>query len=168
MMVEIILINEIKTPVGASSERLMSESLSRSFKRLIHQMFVHGLMKLWLNRFVQNTESFSNESDGCCEMRCGSAKNVSDLILLYLLIKLFIELLNSRNVEKVEWCCLTNSILNIKTFHFKFLPQYADFLSVACFDFSWRSAWTSPQQRNLILAIDALYTVAISTIRHLL
>ncbi len=29
---EIILFNEIKTPVGASSERLMSESLSRSFK----------------------------------------------------------------------------------------------------------------------------------------
>ncbi len=46
MMVEIILFNEIKTPVGASSERLMSESLSRSFKRLIHQMFMHGLMKL--------------------------------------------------------------------------------------------------------------------------
>ncbi len=46
MMVEIILFNEIKTLVGASSERLMSESLSRSFKRLIHQMFMHGLMKL--------------------------------------------------------------------------------------------------------------------------
>ncbi len=27
--------NEIKTPVGASSERLMSESLSRSFKRFV-------------------------------------------------------------------------------------------------------------------------------------
>ncbi len=36
MMVEIILFNEIKTPVGASSERLMSESLSRSFKRFVH------------------------------------------------------------------------------------------------------------------------------------
>ncbi len=35
MMVEIILFNEIKTPVGASSERLMSESLSRSFKRFV-------------------------------------------------------------------------------------------------------------------------------------
>ncbi len=33
MMVEIILFNEIKTPVGASSERFMSESLSHSFKR---------------------------------------------------------------------------------------------------------------------------------------
>ncbi len=30
MMVEMILLNEIKTPVGASSERLMSESLSCS------------------------------------------------------------------------------------------------------------------------------------------
>ncbi len=36
-------------------------------------MFMHGLMKLYLNRFVQNTESFSNESAGCCEMHCGSA-----------------------------------------------------------------------------------------------
>ncbi len=35
MMVEIILFNEIKMPVGASSERLMSESLSRSFKRFV-------------------------------------------------------------------------------------------------------------------------------------
>ncbi len=35
-------------------------------------------------------------------VRCGSAKNVSDLILLYLLIELFIELLNSRNGENVE------------------------------------------------------------------
>ncbi len=70
-------------------------------------------------------------------MRCGSAKNVSDLILLYLLIEPFIELLNSRNGEG---CCLTNCILNIKTLHFEFLPQYAEFLSVARFDFSWRSA----------------------------
>ncbi len=70
-------------------------------------------------------------------MRCGSAKNVSDLILLYLLIEPFIELLNSRNGEG---CCLTNCILNIKTLHFEFLPQYAEFLSVAHFDFSWRSA----------------------------
>ncbi len=31
-MVEIIVLNEIKTPVGASSEHLMSESLSCSFK----------------------------------------------------------------------------------------------------------------------------------------
>ncbi len=46
-MVEMILFNEIKMPVGASRERLMSDSLSR---------------------FVQNTESFNNESDGCCEM----------------------------------------------------------------------------------------------------
>ncbi len=36
MMLEIILFNEIKTPVGASRERLMSESLSRSFKRQTH------------------------------------------------------------------------------------------------------------------------------------
>ncbi len=35
-------------------------------------------------------------------MRCGSAKNVSDLILLYLLIELFIELLNSRNVKTLS------------------------------------------------------------------
>ncbi len=35
MMLEIILFNEIKTPVGANSERLMSESLSRSFKRFV-------------------------------------------------------------------------------------------------------------------------------------
>ncbi len=35
MMVEIILFNAIKTPVGASSELLMSESLSRSFKRFV-------------------------------------------------------------------------------------------------------------------------------------
>ncbi len=35
MMVEIILFNKVKTPVGASSERLMSESLSRSFKRFV-------------------------------------------------------------------------------------------------------------------------------------
>ncbi len=34
-MVEVILFNEIKTPVGANSERLMSESLSRSFKRFV-------------------------------------------------------------------------------------------------------------------------------------
>ncbi len=34
-MVEIILFNEIKMPVGASGEHLMSESLSRSFKRFI-------------------------------------------------------------------------------------------------------------------------------------
>ncbi len=34
-MVEIILFNVIKMPVGASSEHLMSESLSRSFKRFI-------------------------------------------------------------------------------------------------------------------------------------
>ncbi len=46
-MVEMILFNEIKMPVGASRERLISELLSR---------------------FVQNTESFNNESDGCCEM----------------------------------------------------------------------------------------------------
>ncbi len=65
MMVEIILFNGIKMPVGARSERLMSESLSRSLKRQIHHMFMPGLMTLWLNRFVQNTESFSNESDGC-------------------------------------------------------------------------------------------------------
>ncbi len=120
MMVVIKLFNEIKTPVGASSEPLMSESLSRSFKRFVQTTDSSDVyawaMKLWLNRFVQNTQSFSNESTGCCEMRCGSAKNViSDLILLYLLIELFIELLNSRNGE---WCCLTNCILNIKTFHF--------------------------------------------------
>ncbi len=35
MMVEMIFFNEIKTPVCASSERLMSESLSRSFKRFV-------------------------------------------------------------------------------------------------------------------------------------
>ncbi len=35
-------------------------------------------------------------------VRCGSAKNVSDLILLYLLIELFIELLNGRNGGNVE------------------------------------------------------------------
>ncbi len=34
-MVELVLFNEIKTPVGASSERLMSESLSCSFKRFV-------------------------------------------------------------------------------------------------------------------------------------
>ncbi len=34
MKVEIILFNEIKTPVGASSE-LLSDSLSRSFKRFV-------------------------------------------------------------------------------------------------------------------------------------
>ncbi len=62
-------------------------------------MFMPGLMTLWLNRFVQNTESFSNESDGCWEMRCGPAK--SDLIL-YLLIELFIELLNSRKVKTLS------------------------------------------------------------------
>ncbi len=49
-----------------------------------------------------NTESFSNESDDCFEMRCGSAKNVSDLILLYLFIELFIELLNGRNGGNIE------------------------------------------------------------------
>ncbi len=142
---EIILFNEIKTPVGASSERLMSESLSRSFKRFvkrqIHQMFMHRLMKLWLNWFIQNTESFSNESAVCYEMRCVSAKNVSDLILLYLLIERFIELLNIRNGENVEWCCLTCCILNIKTFHLKFLPQYAEFLSVAHFDLKILAFW---------------------------
>ncbi len=35
-------------------------------------------------------------------VRCGSVKNVSDLILLYLLIEPFIELLNSHNDENVE------------------------------------------------------------------
>ncbi len=127
-----------------------------SFKWQIHQMFMNGLMKLWLNRYVQNTESFSNESDGCFEMRCGDAKNCSELILLYLLIELFIELLNSHNGENVEWCCLTNCILNIKTFHFEFWPQYAKFLSVVLIS-PGEAAWTSPQQRNLILSIDALY-----------
>ncbi len=34
-MVELVLFNEIKTPVGASRERLMSESLSCSFKRFV-------------------------------------------------------------------------------------------------------------------------------------
>ncbi len=105
---------------------------------------------------TQNTESFSNESDGCFEMRCGDAKNCSDLILWYLLIELFIELLNSHNGENVEWCCLTNCILNIKTFHFEFWPQYAKFLSVVLIS-PGEAAWTSPQQRNLILSIDALY-----------
>ncbi len=60
----------------------------------------------WLNRYVQNTESFSNESDGCFELCCGSAKNVSDLILLYLLIELFIELLTVAMVER--WVMLPN------------------------------------------------------------
>ncbi len=32
---QIILFNEIKTPVGASNEHLMSDSLSRSFKRFV-------------------------------------------------------------------------------------------------------------------------------------
>ncbi len=53
-------------------------------------MFMHGLMKLWLNRLVQNTESFSNESAGCCEMCSGSAKNISDpniIVLAYWTIK---------------------------------------------------------------------------------
>jgi len=63
---------------------------------------------------------------------------ISDLIILYLLIELLIELLNSRNGENVERCCLTNCILNIKPFHFEFLPHYSEFLSVAHFDFSWR------------------------------
>ncbi len=60
---EIILLNKIKTPVGASSEHLMSHSVINShlLKWLNHQMFMHELMKLWLNRFFQNTESFSNE-----------------------------------------------------------------------------------------------------------
>ncbi len=35
MMVEIILLNEIKRPVGVRSEHLMSESLSCSFKRFV-------------------------------------------------------------------------------------------------------------------------------------
>ncbi len=35
MMAEMILFNEIKTPVGASSELLMNEPLSRSFKRFV-------------------------------------------------------------------------------------------------------------------------------------
>ncbi len=45
---EIIIFNEMKTPLGASSERLVSESLSCSFKRLIHQklLFIHGITKL--------------------------------------------------------------------------------------------------------------------------
>ncbi len=81
IIIEIILFNEIKTPVGAGSEGLMSESLSRFFKGfvqtewLIRQMSVHknGIMKHWLNQFVQNTESFSNKSEGCCEMCCCSA-----------------------------------------------------------------------------------------------
>lgn len=34
-MLEMILFNEIKTPVGAVSEHLLSESLSRSFKRFV-------------------------------------------------------------------------------------------------------------------------------------
>ncbi len=34
-MVEMILYHEIKMPVGASSERLMSESLNCSFKRFV-------------------------------------------------------------------------------------------------------------------------------------
>ncbi len=35
-----ILFNEMKMPVGASSERLMSESLRRFFNWQIHQMFM--------------------------------------------------------------------------------------------------------------------------------
>ncbi len=46
MMVKIILFNEIKTPVGASSERLMSESLSCSFKWQIHLGCIRKLRQL--------------------------------------------------------------------------------------------------------------------------
>ncbi len=71
-MVEILLFNEIKTPVGASSERLMSESLSHSFKRFV-QAADSSDVYTWANETLtqpihSNTESFSNESDGCFEM----------------------------------------------------------------------------------------------------
>ncbi len=93
-------------PVGARSERLMSESLNCSFKRFV-QTADSSDVYAWANEtltqpILQNTESFSNESNGCCEMRCGYAKNVSDLILLYLIIELFIELLKSCNVKSLS------------------------------------------------------------------
>ncbi len=86
-MVEMILYNEIKMPVGASSERLMSESLNCSFKR-----------------FVQTADSsdyYARTNETLTE-RLVLPKNLSDLILLYLLIELFIKLLSSRNGENVE------------------------------------------------------------------
>ncbi len=147
MMVEIILFNEIKTPVGASSERLTSESLSRSFKRFIQTAdssdvyawanetltqpirSKHWIIQQWIDWLLWDALWF--------RQKCKWPN------IIVLLIELFIELLNSRNGENVEWCYLTNCILNIKTFHFEFLPQYAELLSVellsvARFDFSWR------------------------------
>ncbi len=47
MMVEMILFNKIKTPVGASSELLMNESLSCSFKRFV-QMADSSDVYAWL------------------------------------------------------------------------------------------------------------------------
>ncbi len=47
-MEEMILFNEMKMPVGASSERLMSESLRRFFNWQIHQMFMDIHSKHWI------------------------------------------------------------------------------------------------------------------------
>ncbi len=47
-MVEVILFNEIKTPVGASSEPLMSEPLSHSFKRFIQTAYSSDVYE-WAN-----------------------------------------------------------------------------------------------------------------------
>ncbi len=37
---------------------------------------------------------------------------------------------------------ITNCILNIKTFHFEFIPQHADFPFGSHVDFSWRGSAT--------------------------
>ncbi len=54
MMVEIILFNEIKTPVDASSERLLSESLSRSFKRFVHTADVYTRANETLTQLIHS------------------------------------------------------------------------------------------------------------------
>ncbi len=76
MMVEMILLNEIKTPVGASSERLMSESLSCSFKRFVQtadSSDVHAWANETLTQPIRSKHWVIQQWIGCCEMRCGSA-----------------------------------------------------------------------------------------------
>jgi len=91
-----------------------------SFKWLIHlrmrQFFMKGSLNLWLKRFVQKAESFSNENKAecCCEMcdgsavifvwnyfRCWNRTKKSILCLkckLFNFNYLFIQLLNEINV----------------------------------------------------------------------
>ncbi len=111
MMVEMIC----KRSVGGSSEGLINESLSRSFKRQIHQIFMHGLMKQ--TQPIGSKHWIIQQWLGWLWQKCKWPD-----ITVY------------AHWTVYDWCCLTRCILNIKTLHVEFVPQYAEFLR----DFSWR------------------------------